>query len=88
MIKEALALEAGYARALHMRGDARPDHRHAALVDNQGVVCCVARGRSRNARVNGVIRRMAAAELATGATLDVIWVPTSSQPADALSRRF
>ena len=86
--KEALALEAGLARGILAGPSACLERRHLGFVDNQGVVACVARGRSRNGRVNGVIRRLAAVGLVTGSSFDVVWVPTTLQPADELSRRF
>ncbi len=65
----------------------RLDRRHLGLVDNQGVVACVTRGRSRNGRVNSVIRRLAVVSLVTGSSIDLVWVRTTLQLADALSRR-
>ena len=86
--KEALAFEAGLARGILAGSSAQLERRHLGLVDNQGVVACLTRGRSRNGRVNGVIRRLAAVGLVTGSSFDIVWVPTTLPPADELSRSF
>ena len=85
-IKEGRALFTGMRRAILRSNTASLNRRHLYFVDNTGVVGAFTRGRSTNATLNSLIRRTAALEMATGATHDLIWVPTRFQPADRASR--
>jgi len=62
------------------------DCRLLVLVDSRVCVGALGKGRSSSRRLNHVLRRMAAVGLAAGISLDVVWIPTWSNPADAPSR--
>jgi hypothetical protein len=84
-VKEARAMFSGVRRVL-LRSGAKIEQRHLFLQDNQGVAGAFTRGRSTNSTVNSLIQRTSALLLATGSSIDTIWVPTRFQPADRASR--
>ena len=86
-ILEARAAFNGLLRVLTRSGGDVCERRLLGLVDNSGVVGAFTKGRSRNVTTNALIGRMSALLLATGSTLDLVWVPTDLQPADEGSRR-
>ena len=63
------------------------ERRLMGLVDSQWVVAAFTKGRCRNSVVNSLIAKWAAGSLATGSTLDLVWVPSAHMPADKASRR-
>jgi len=56
------------------------------LEDNESWSAATAKGRSPNFRVNTLLRRKAALEIATQTEMILPWVDTANQPADYLSR--
>ena len=62
------------------------DQRVLVLSDSRVVVGACCKGRSSSRRLNFVLRRIAGVCGRAGLTLDVVWVPTWANPADAPSR--
>ena len=56
------------------------------LVDSQVTLGAVTKGRSSSRRVNFWLRRVAGVCLSYGLSVDLVWVPTKANPADAPSR--
>ena len=84
-LKEARAFWVGYQRVV-LHSKLPWNARHTFLEDNLGVVGAITKGRSTSPLLNNLIRRMAALQLVTGSTVDVVWCPTLHQPADGVSR--
>ena len=84
-LKEGRAFWVGYQRVV-LHSKMPWDARHTFLEDNLGVVGAVTKGRSTSPLLNNLIKRMAALQLLTGSTVDLIWCPTLYQPADGVSR--
>ena len=57
------------------------------LVDSQVTLGAVSKGRSSSRRVNFWLRKIAGVCLSYGLTVDLVWVPTKANPADAPSRQ-
>ena len=60
--------------------------RIVVLSDSRVCVGAFSKGRSSSRKLNAVIRRVGALLLRSGCTLDVVWIPTWANPADAPSR--
>ena len=56
-------------------------------VDSTAVLCAVSKGRSSSRKPNHVLRKLAYECLASSLTVDLLWVPSWANPADAPSRR-
>ncbi|KAG8717635.1 hypothetical protein FRC09_013965 [Ceratobasidium sp. 395] len=54
--------------------------------DNQGVIGAIRAGRSRNDQQNAVLQRIMAEALAHNIHIDIVYIPTDENPADAPSR--
>jgi hypothetical protein len=84
MVKEARALVTGFQRVVWEEGG-QPG-RHLAVNDNQPATFAFCKGTSHEPSVNALITRVGMISLALGATLDLTWCCSASQPADAVSR--
>eukprot|EP00973_Karenia_brevis_P082863 11489516-Karenia_brevis.AAC.1 len=64
------------------------DKRILILSDSRVAVGAIAKGRSSSRKLNFVLRRIAGVSLRYGLSVDVVWIPTWANPADAPSRQF
>ena len=81
-----LELDALIMLVKRLKRQGESDIRIIVAVDSRVVVGAVAKGRSSSRKLNFRLRQLAALSLEMGIYVDLLWVPTWANPADAPSR--